>query len=63
VAISSNDGGDCCDPVRENHPHCGLTMTDRPESIRGKFSNLFKQVADELSLESLSLLAPEFIQV
>jgi hypothetical protein len=36
-------------------------MTDRPESIRGKFSNLFKQVVDELSLESLSLIAPEFI--
>jgi hypothetical protein len=44
-------------------PAPGLAMTDRPESIRGKFSNLFKQVADELSLESLSLIAPEFIQV
>jgi hypothetical protein len=54
-----NDGEDCC----EKPPAPGLAMTDRPESIRGKFSNLFKQVADELSLESLSLIAPEFIQV
>jgi hypothetical protein len=38
-------------------------VTDRPESIRGKYSNLFEQVTDQLSLESFLFIAPEFIQV